>query len=124
MVELLVVISIMLLVLKLLLPSLKGLMGGTAHSMARGQLIGDLNSARTLALRNGSPVYVVFMPLKDKVIMDNENEKETYLTGEGNSLLAEQSISYAIYAEFLPGDQPSDPSKRWLTDWKRLPQGF
>ena len=55
-VELLVVVSIMLLMLKLTLPSLKGLMGGAADSMARSQLIGDLNSARTLALRNGTPV--------------------------------------------------------------------
>jgi len=126
-VELLVVVSIMLLMLKLLLPSLKGLMGGTDASMARSQLIGDLNSARTLALRNGSDVYVVFMPMASDIknisIDPNYNvwpEVADYLrNGEGNFILAEQSISYAIYAkesQYSPYD--------WYTNWKRLPQGF
>jgi len=126
-VELLVAVSIMLLMLKLLLPSLKGLMGGTDASMARSQLIGDLNSARTLALRNGSDVYVVFIPMASDIknisIEPNYNvwpEVADYLrNGEGNFILAEQSISYAIYAkesQYSPYD--------WYTDWKRLPQGF
>ena len=128
-VELLVVVSIMLLMLKLTLPSLKGLMGGAADSMARSQLIGDLNSARTLALRNGTPVYVVFMPLLTEArrftrLCRGPGDLDAYLNGEGNPVLGEQSIGYAIYAEFLPGDQPSSPSKRWLTDWKQLPGGF
>ena len=98
-VELLVVVSIMLLMLKLILPSLKGLMGGTDASMARSQLIGDLNSARTLALRNGSDVYVVFMPLLNSTdIFQGDADARGYLKGEGNFMLAEQSISYAIYS--------------------------
>jgi type II secretory pathway pseudopilin PulG len=122
-VELMMVVGLMLLVLKLTLPSLKGLMGGTAGSMARSQLIGDLNSARAMALRNGSPVYVVFMPLYTEVVQVS-GDVDPYLAGEGNSMLAEQSIGYALYADYLPGDQPSAPSKNWLTDWKRLPAGF
>jgi len=157
-------VGLMLLMLKLTLPSLKGLMAGTADSMARSQLIGDLNSARAMALRNGSPVYVVFMPVVSPINYEKEFDDpnlrnfdvmpteadiklvsgtgdedllkkhrksqiklaEKYLLDpkEGNSMLAEQSVSYAIYADYLPGDQPSAPSKRWLTDWKRLPAGF
>jgi len=122
-VELMMVVGLMLLVLKLMLPSLKGLMGGTVGSAARYQLIGGLNSARTMALQNGFPVYMVFMPLFSEVGGDSD-DRDAYLGVEGNSMLAEQSISYAIYAEYLPGDQPTDPSKQWLTDWKRLPAGF
>jgi prepilin-type N-terminal cleavage/methylation domain-containing protein len=122
-VELLMVVAIMVLILKLTLPSLKGLMGSKPHSMARSQLIGDLNSARTMALRNGVPVYVAFMPLLSEVGR-HAGDVDNYLEGEGNSMLGEQSTSYAIYAEYLPGDQPGEPSKRWLTDWKRLPSGF
>ena len=33
-------------------------------------------------------------------------------------------MAYALYAEWLPGDQPDDPSNQWLTDWKNLPEGF
>ncbi len=117
------VVGLMLLVLKLMLPSLKGLMGGTVGSAARNQLIGGLNSARTMALQNGFPVYMVFMPLFSEVGGDSD-DRDAYLGGEGNSMLAEQSIGYALYAHYLPGDQPSSPSKRWLTDWKRLPVGF
>lgn len=122
-VELLVVISIMLLMLKLTLPSLRGLMGSNKHAIAQSQLIGDLNRARTMALQNGFPVYVVFMPAITPADQNNPI-LQAYFENEGNSMLVEQSISYAIYAEKLPGDQPGDPSRRWLTDWKRLPEGF
>ena len=122
-VELMMVVGLMVLVLRLTLPSLKGLMGGTADSMARSRLIGDLNSVRAMALRNGFPVYMVFMPLFSEIGGDS-NDKKAYLEEEGNSMLAEQSIGYAIYADYLPGDQPNAPSKHWLTDWKRLPAGF
>jgi len=180
-VELLAVVALMLLVLKLTLPSLRGLMGNKPHLIARGQLISDLNQARTLALRNGSPVYVVFMPsyasfdvspsLRDitDTMQDAKNEtspqlrarlqamipqmqqsraQQIALTREylgddtlaihfygrklprpkrfnrGNELMGMQLNAYALYAEFLPGDQPSQPSRRWLTNWKRLPEGF
>ena len=124
-VELMAVIAVMLLVLKLALPSLKGLMGGAPELVARKQLIGDLNQARTMALRNGTPVYVVFMPLFTEMQpVTNVQEAKHYLSTEANGLLGGQSVSYALYAEYLPGDQPGTPSRRWLTDWKRLPDGF
>ena len=55
-IELLAVIALMLLVLQLTLPSLKGLMGSKPHLIARGHLIAALNNARTKALRSGAPV--------------------------------------------------------------------
>jgi type II secretory pathway pseudopilin PulG len=128
-VELLVVIGIMLLMLKLTLPSIKSLMAGTTGSMARSQLIGDLNRARNMALRNGLPVYVVFMPVLSRIggTWDQgyfEKDPNDPLKGEANDLLGKQAVAYALYAEKLPGDQPRDPSNHWLTDWKNLPEGF
>jgi prepilin-type N-terminal cleavage/methylation domain-containing protein len=175
-VELLAVIALMLLVLQLTLPSLKGLMGSKPHLIARGQLISDLNHARTMALRNGAPVYVVFMPLfqnmdvsptvndinsardpqKKQEMQVDRNEQLSLLReylgderfnvqilpngvkfprlataerpkpphNQGNEILGMQLVAYALYAEYLPGDQPSQPSHRWLSDWKRLPDGF
>lgn len=166
-IELLAVIALMLLVLKLTLPSLKGLMGNTPNLIARGQLISDLNLARTMALRNGAPVYVVFMPLfqnldvsptineinfesnpQIKQLMQEDRNTQLVLLREylgddlvneqikgvqfprpkrfnrGNEFMGMQLIAYALYAEYLPGDQPSQPSRRWLTDWKTLSDGF
>jgi prepilin-type N-terminal cleavage/methylation domain-containing protein len=188
-IELLAVIALMLLVLQLTLPSLKGLMGSKPHLIARGQLIADLNNARTQALRNGAPVYVVFMPAYTNLVsspadlnqemfkymqvnppmMDVrptlmevmsepdqtvqnwkqlERNKQLILLREylgderiniqfngvkfprpkrfnrGNEFLGMQLVAYALYAEYLPGDQPQQPSRRWLSDWKRLPDGF
>ena len=188
-IELLAVIALMLLVLQLTLPSLKGLMGSKPHLIARGQLIADLNNARTKALRNGAPVYVVFMPAYTNLVsspaelnqdmfnyiqinppmmdvsptlmdvmrepnqsLQNwkqlERNKQLILMGEylgdernniqfngvkfprpkrfnrGNEVLGMQLVAYALYAEYLPGDQPQQPSRQWLSDWKRLPDGF
>jgi len=123
-VELLAVVGVMLIVLRLILPSLDGLLGGDAQAMARTQLIGDLNKARSLALERGMPVYVVFMPLYDKVIIVSGNKHKFFSDDTAaNSLLGSQLTSYAIYTEYLPGDQPRDPSTKWLTDWKQLPSG-
>ena len=121
-VELLAVVAIMALMLKLTLPALSGLMGNKPHLIARGQFIADLNNARTQALRNGWPVYVVFMPLVNPDQLPAR--LQTYLREDGNGVMNGQLVSYALYAEYLPGDQFGQPSRRWLTDWKRLPDGF
>ncbi len=122
-VELLAVVGVMLIVLRLILPSLDGLLGGDAQAMARTQLIGDLNKARSLALERGMPVYVVFMPLYDDVIASGNKHKFFSNDTAANSLLGSQLTSYAIYTKYLPGDQPGAPSTKWLTDWKQLPSG-
>ena len=102
-VELLAVVAIMVLMLKLTLPALSGLMGNKPHLVARGQFIADLNNARTRALRNGWPVYVVFMPLVNPGQLPDQ--LKTYLREEGNGVMNGQLVSYALYAEYLPGDQ-------------------
>ena len=128
-VELLAVVAIMLLILKLTLPTLDGLLGKNGKGMARGQLIGDLNRARLLALQNGSPVYLVFMPLYEKALYSmpgvkvKPEWKESYFKTnlDANSLLGMQLTGYAIYSEGRP--KMGLPPK-WHSDWKRLPEGF
>ena len=58
-VEMLAVIAVMLIILKLTLPSLDGILGVEAQGMARTQLVGDLNRARAKAFERGAPVYVL-----------------------------------------------------------------
>ena len=137
-IELLAVVGVMLIVLRLTLPSLDGLLGSDAQAMARTQLIVDLNKARSMALEKGVPVYVVFMPLYDDIWPSNKtnavalvdgftaNHKQAYFKSDKsiNDLLGLQLAAYAIYAERLPGDQPNKPSRQWLTDWKKLPDSY
>ena len=128
-VELLGVVAIIVIILRLTLPALDGILSGDGDGMARTQVVGDLNRARQMALEKGVPVYVVFMPLYDDVKLTqgyNNNQKIFYFSqDEGvNSLLGSQLTSYAIYAEYMPGDQPGNPSTKWLTDWKTLPDGY
>lgn len=121
-VELLAVVAVMLLVLKLTLPTLDGLMGKNGKGMARGQLIGDLNRARSLALQNGESVYLVFMPPYKEVGFYPANKKSSYFNSDSaaNALLGMQLTGYAIYS----GDRPNTKSAKWHSDWKTLPEGF
>lgn len=123
-VELLAVVAVMLIVLKLTLPSLDGLLGSDAQAMARTQLIGDLNKARSMALEKGVPVYVVFMPLYSGVGDRKGNKNNYFVNKDINVLLDSQLTGYAIYAPRLPGDQPNNPTPKWLSDWKKLPSGY
>ena len=121
-VELLAVVAIMLLVLKLTLPTLDGLLGKNGKGMARGQLTGDLNRARSLALQNGEPVYLVFMPTYSMVGFSPATKKSSYFNADSaaNALLGMQLTGYAIYS----GDRPNTKSAKWHSDWKTLPEGF
>ena len=124
-VEMLAVIAVMLIVLRLTLPSLDGLLGSDAEGMARTQLIGELNKARSMALERGGSVQVVFMPLYDDILPRN-NAKAFYFSSnsDANRMLGAQLVGYALYSESQPGDQPGKPTPKWLTDWEFLPSGY
>ena len=121
-VELLAVVAIMLLILKLTLPTLDGLLGKNGKGMARGQLMGDLNRARSLALQKGEPVYLVFMPTYSRVGFSPVKRKSLYFNSDSaaNALLGKQLTGYAIYS----GDRPGVRTANWHSDWKTLPDGF
>jgi len=136
-VEMVVVVAIVIALMAIMLPALKGLRG-SKQSFATTQFIGDLSTARLMAMKRDSKVYVVFMPLwTDSVEMaqDADDDRESgldnsrdiardkYFRNEGNPYLGGQLISYAFYAESDPSDSLGSPSKRWLSDWKQLPEG-
>ena len=128
-VEMLAVIAVMLLMLKLTLPSLEGLLGAEAKGMARTEFIGNLNQARSIALETGVPVYVVFFPKYSGLTVvgssDPVGAKKAYFqkTDSLNQLLGLQLSGYALYQARQPGDLPHMPQSRWVSDWKVLPEG-
>tara|TARA_B100000959_G_C14824225_1_gene559104 strand:- start:39 stop:989 length:951 start_codon:yes stop_codon:yes gene_type:complete len=81
-----------------------------------------------MALERGTPLYMVFMPLYNDIHRSSgttESKIRGYFSSDKgvNALLGSQLTGYAVYAKYLPGDQPGKPSTKWLTDWKSLPAG-
>ena len=132
-VEMIVVVAIAVMMMRLLLPAFKGLGGSKQSFAATTQFIGDLSTARLMAMNNGSPVYVVFMPLAQpwgspptsQIQGNPQAGLRPYfeLPNGGNPRLGGQLVSYAFYAEYVLGDSLGSPSRRWLSDWKQLPEG-
>jgi hypothetical protein len=109
--------------MRLLLPAFKGLGGSKQSFAATTQFIGDLSTARLMAMNNGSPVYVVFMPLTTSGSFAPSAVPYFEDSEGGNPRLGGQLVSYAFYAKYVLGDSLGSPSRRWLSDWKQLPEG-
>lgn len=120
-VEMVVVVAIAVALMAIMLPAFKGLRGSKQSFAATTQFIGDLSTARLMAMNNGSPVYVVFMPLANSFDVSATSYFEG--SGGGNPRLGGQLVSYAFYAKYVLGDSLGSPSERWLSDWKQLPEG-
>jgi hypothetical protein len=122
-VEMIVVVAIAVMMMRLLLPAFKGLGGSKQSFAATTQFIGDLSTARLMAMNNGSPVYVVFMPLTTSGSFAPSAVPYFEDSEGGNPRLGGQLVSYAFYAKYVLGDSLGSPSRRWLSDWKQLPEG-
>ena len=119
-IELLVVLVIIGLVSAISIPALKGIGQSNTMTSATRQLIDDLAFARHKAMTGRTTVHVVFVPpdLGAPTVPLNGRDQITY-----DRLKAGAFTSYAIYAERTPGDQPGQPTRRYLTKWRSLPEG-
>ncbi len=129
-VELLVTVALIAAFMAILLPAVKGLKGGSLSLSATTQLMADLHNARHMAIKSGSPVYVVFFPKWKQFTAANigtplELLIVNYMTNvpTANRLLASQLTAYAFYATAALGDQPGQESRHFVSDWKLLPEG-
>lgn len=123
--EMVVVIGLIGLLAALALPSLK--MGkGNQMNAATRQLLDDLALARLRAINNRSQVYVVFFPKVQSYlgIPASGAVFDFFTTNQAaNHLLGSQLAAYAIYAKRSLGDQPGQPTSRYMSEWKTLPDG-
>lgn len=121
--ELLVVFVIIGILASITLPALKGI--GQANLTAAGnrQILDDLFLARLRAINERTTVYMVFVPptILNKLAEEQGNPAE--LKSIAN-LLGSQFTGYALLAERTVGDQPGRSTPRYLTPWKRLPDGM
>jgi prepilin-type N-terminal cleavage/methylation domain-containing protein len=126
--ELLVVIGIVGILSSLALPSLRHLGGGNVPTTGGRQLLDDLAFARSKAIASRTTVYVVFFggastygigqppfPFLNQYFLTN-----TF----ANNLLAGQYASYALFVNRDVGEQPGRFYERYVSDWKRLPEGM
>jgi len=121
-IELLVVIGIIALLTTIGLPALKGFGKGTGMAGAQHQMLQDLGLARLSAINGRTTVYVVFVPTNifDCIVRVTDPRTLQQLT----NLISGQYAAYALLATRTVGDQPGRWNPRYLSEWKRLPQGI
>lgn len=150
-IELLVVLAIIGALATLSMPVFKGFGQSNTLAAAERQMIDDLGLARQYAIKNRATVYMVFLatdalpkgvgtvnpvgPPATKVNFEElYNQVRTLNTTLGaraytNTLYALTNAfasvynGYAIYAETSLGEQPGNLKRRYLTEWRTLPDG-
>ena len=117
-IELILVIAIIAALTAISLPAIKGITQSHTVSSASQQLMDDLALARQFAINNRSVVHVLFVPGDI-----TNNWTFTAAPDLANRLKAGAFTTYAIYAERTVGDQPGQAHARYLSKWKKLPDG-
>ncbi len=129
-IELLVVMAIIGLLAAIGLPALKGFGKGTGLAGAQRQLLDDLALARLRAISGRTTIYMVFVP---PGIMAHFADLNQFATTSANrdrwsrqltNLITGQYTAYALLTKRTVGDQPGQENPRYISEWKRLPQGI
>lgn len=141
--ELLVVMSIIGLITFIALPAFRGFGQENIMSAARRQLQDDLGFTRLQAIKNRAPVYMVFfqppfegdstfqrdlsmahgqLQLLPQVTDEDRKFRDSALRVFTNTFPL-QFACYALYTEASVGEQPGVRRRRFLTEWRPLPEG-
>src|SRR3989442_12060392 len=121
-IELLVVMAIIALLATIGLPALKGFGKGTGMAGAQRQMLQDLGLARLSAINGRSTVYMVFVPTN--ILGGFAVTTNPKVLRQLTNLVSAQYIGYALLTKRTVGDQPGQEHPRYLSEWKRLPQGI
>lgn len=122
-IELLVVIGIIGILASIGIPAMKGIGQANMTAAANRQILDDLSFARLRAINERTTVYVVFVPptmIQKMSLAKNDARELRSLT----NLISGQYTGYALLASRSVGDQPGRATRRYLTDWKVLPDGM
>ncbi len=129
-IELLVVMGIIALLTTIGLPALKGFGKGTGMAGAQRQILQDLGLARLSAINGRTTVYMVFVPpgmtahfvdLNNGSISAADRDR---WSRQLTNLISGQYTAYAMLTKRTVGDQPGRKTPRYLSEWRRLPQGI
>src|SRR6266699_5748227 len=128
-IELLVVMAIIGLLAAVGLPALKGFGKGTGLAGAQRQLLDDLALARLRAISGRTTIYMVFVPpgimahFDDLNNVGNSADRDRW-SRQLTNLISGQYTAYALLTKRTVGDQPGQENPRYISEWKRLPQGI
>ena len=141
--ELLVVMSIIGLITFIAIPAFRGFGQENVIGAAQRQVQDDLAFTRLQAIRNRAPAYMVFfqpafesdeffardLNLAHQRVLslsqatdEDRKFRESALRVFTNTF-PQQFSSYAIYTEASVGEQPGVRRRRYLTEWRSLPEG-
>ena len=122
--ELMLVVAIIAVLAGMALPHLRGISKSNSMQAATRQLLDDVALARQRALAHRTDVYMVF--LHDKVKEDNASAFSSLLPkaqNDATETLHGELRGYALIALRSVGDQPGHSYPKYLTQWKKLPEG-
>jgi prepilin-type N-terminal cleavage/methylation domain-containing protein len=124
--ELLVVMAIIVALVAVSLPALRGLNQSNTVSSATRQLLDDLAWARQKAITDRSTVHVVFVPpsIATMTFKSGNFRDERRDALAGRQLRGEAYSAYGFFAERTAGDQPGQGKPRYLRQWSSLPDGI
>ncbi len=114
--ELLAVIAILGILAALAVPALKNIGKSDLRASAARQLLDDVGRARQLAISQHTTVYMVFVPAI-------WNLAPGFRTPAAANLLDKQYTGYNFLTMRSVGDQPGQGTRRYLGEWKSLPDG-
>lgn len=117
-IELLVVIAVIGILAAIGVPALKGMSGSNDISAATRQLLDDLAYARAKAINERTTVYMVFV--SDAILQQPLSIADKKEIARHANL---QFTSYALFSGRTLGDQPGPGTRRYITDWKTMPEG-
>jgi len=121
--ELLVVLAILGIIAALAMPVMNNFKPNYTANATK-TLMDELARARQLAISHRTTVFMVFVPtnfwsdLNYATVASNQLEKQKM-----DSLMDKQGIGYAFVSLRSMGDQPGQPTVRYLSEWKTLPEG-
>jgi prepilin-type N-terminal cleavage/methylation domain-containing protein len=128
-IELMVVIALIAILVSITIPALKGLGQANRTSAAQRQVLDDLSLARLRAINDRAPVYLVFAPPNVGAAFNRPSTLANTPQAQAErsqltNLVNSQYESYALISERTVGDQPGRHTRRYLTEWRSLPQGL
>jgi prepilin-type N-terminal cleavage/methylation domain-containing protein len=145
-IELLIVLAIIGALASLSMPAFKGFGQGNALAAAERQMADDIGLARQYAIKNRSVVYLVFAvpatvgangfdtaaqnlqahaaQLQNSPALAALPELQVRALRGFSNIVSGMFSSYAIYTEHAVGEQPGTVRRRYLTDWRELPDGI
>jgi prepilin-type N-terminal cleavage/methylation domain-containing protein len=121
-IELLVVMAIIALLATIGLPAMKGFGKGNADAAAHRQMLDDIALARLRAISGRTTVYMLFVP--PGILQHANDGLNNSQLKQLTNLVSGQFSAYALFAKRSVGAQPGRENPRYLTEWRRLPEGI